>query len=181
MYPLIADRVRIEPLSESDAPEFVVYRQIPDIARWQSWTTAYSTTDALALIRTQPRGVVPPPGEWLQLAVHSTDAGVLYGDIALHPLEGEPATYEVGITFAPGFQGRGLATEALERVLEFLFHDQHAHRVVAFCDTRNAAVATLLRRLNFRQESHQIDADFLKDEWTTVDGYALLASDWNTV
>ena len=69
----------------------------------------------------------------------------------MHLLDDQPATYEVGITFAQGFQGRGLATEALARVLEFLFHDQNAHRVVAFCDTRNAAVARLLRRLTFRQ------------------------------
>ncbi len=109
------------------------------------------------------------------------ESSLLYGDVAVHPLDDQPATYEVGITFAPAFQGRGLATEALARVLEFLFHDQNAHRVVAFCDTRNAAVARLLRRLTFRQESHQIEADFLKDEWTTVDGYAVLARDWNTV
>jgi RimJ/RimL family protein N-acetyltransferase len=177
MYPLLADRLLIEPLAERDAHAFAAYRQEVDVARFQGWTTDFSVADALTLINDQPAGSVPPPGEWLQLAARSRDNGVLYGDVAIHTVAEQPDTYEVGITFAPTHQGLGLAAEALQTVVDALFHQVHAHRVVAFCDTRNTSVASLLRRVRFRQESHQVDADFLKGEWTTVDGYALLATD----
>ena len=53
-----------------------------------------------------------------------------------------------------------------------------AYRVVAFCDARNAPVARLLRRVGMRQESSQVEADYFKGEWTTLDGYAVLAREY---
>ena len=174
-YPLIADRVSIEPLAASDVNAFTGYRQDPEVARWQSWSTDYSRQDALALVETQSDAPLPQPGEWLQLAVRPIGKSGLLGDVAVHLLADQPSTFEIGVTFDRRHQGHGLAGEAVARVLNFLFVDQQAHRVVAFCDARNTAVANLLRRLGFRHESHQVEADFFKGEWTTLDGYALLA------
>src|SRR3954447_14615471 len=113
MYPLLADRLHMEPLAERDAHAFAAYRQEAEVARFQSWTTDFSVADALALINDQPAGSVPPPGEWLHLADRSPDNGLLYCDVFIHTIAEQPDTYEVGITFAPAHQGRGLAAEAL--------------------------------------------------------------------
>lgn len=171
-------RLLLEPLAETDVPDFVAYRQDPDVARWQSWDVDYSQADGAALVASQPTGDLPGPGDWLQLAVRDRSSDQLYGDVAVHLLAGVPDTYEIGMTLAVRFQHRGIAGEAVARVLEHLFTDAGAHRVVAQCDTRNTSVARLLRALGLRQESHQVDADRCKDEWTTVDGYALLADEY---
>lgn len=60
-------------------------------------------------------------------------------------------------------------------MLQYLFSTADAHRLIAFCDARNAPVASLLNRVGMRQESRQIEADWFKGEWTTLDGYAILA------
>jgi RimJ/RimL family protein N-acetyltransferase len=177
-YPLRTARMVVDPLVEADVPEFVGYRQDPDVARWQSWTPDYSRADALELISGQPTSDLPHAGGWVQLALRSSDAGNLLGDVAIHRLDSQPDTFEIGITLAAASQGRGLASEALDRVLEFLFIANAAHRVVAQCDARNEPVARVLRRTGFRQESRQVDADFFKGEWTTLDGYALLAREY---
>ncbi|HYI34183.1 MAG TPA: GNAT family protein [Glaciibacter sp.] len=169
----------IDPLVEADIREFLPYRQDPDVARWQSWTPEYSRADALRLVSGQPSSELPGVGGWIQLALRSTDRMELLGDVGIHRLDDQPDTFEIGITLAAGAQGQGLATEALEAVLEFLFKDGAAHRVVAQCDARNEPVARLLRRVGFRQESRQVDADYFKGEWTTLDGYALLAGEYN--
>ncbi|PYY33292.1 N-acetyltransferase [Curtobacterium sp. MCJR17_055] len=172
---LTTARLSIEPLAERDIDAFTEYRRDPDVARFQSWDTDYSRADAERLVTDQPDGRLPSSGSWLQLAVRETGSDVLLGDLALHRLEDQPDTFEVGVTLARSSRGRGIATEALAALLDHLFDDEHAHRVVAFCDLRNDAVARLLTHSGFRQESRQVDADWFKGAWTTLDGYALLA------
>jgi RimJ/RimL family protein N-acetyltransferase len=36
----------------------------------------------------------------------------------------------------------------------------------------------LLERVGLRQESRQVQADWFKGEWTTLDGFGVLASEW---
>lgn len=179
-YPLTTERLVIEPLAEADAQAFARYRQDPKVARLQSWTPDFSHDDALALIRSQPNSDLPGPGGWIQLAVRSAADGALLGDVAVHRIPDQPDTYEIGVTFARSSQGAGLATDALARVLGYLFTEASAHRVIASCDARNEQVARLLRRLGFRHESRQVDADYFKGEWTTLDGYAILAREATT-
>ncbi len=168
----------IEPLAASHVSAFVGYRQDPQVARWQSWTPSYSESDARQLIESQPATELPEEGEWMQLAVRDARNGTLLGDVAVHSLAEQPNTFEIGATLAPGSQGRGVASEAVARVLDYLFTEATAHRVVAFCDARNEPVARLLRRVGMRPESSQIEADYFKGEWTTLDGYAVLAREW---
>lgn len=177
-YPLRTPRLRIDPLRHEDAAAFAAYRRHPEVARYQSWSPAFSDEDGEALIAGQPEEDLPRPRRWLQLALRDAEAGTLYGDVAIHTMPDQPDTYELGVTLAAGAQGRGIASEGVRRVLAFLFTEKRAHRVVAFCDSRNEPVTRLLRAVGMRQESHQVDADFFKDEWTTLDGYAILAREY---
>jgi len=183
---LRGSRVLIEPLVEADVAAFAAYRRSPDVARWQGWDVDYDAADARRLVADQPAGDLPGPGRWLQLAVRSPDRAVLHGDVGVHRLPEQPDTFELGVTLAPEAQGRGLGTEAVRCVLAYLFagvgsgagSGAGAHRVVAFCDARNAPVAALLRRAGMRHESRQVEADWFKGEWTTLDGYAVLAREF---
>lgn len=172
---LTTARLTIEPLAERDVDAFTRYRRDPDVARYQSWGVDYSRADAERLVAGQRGGQLPAPGAWLQLAVRETASGGLLGDLALHRLDEQPDTFEVGVTLARSSQGRGVASEALSALLDLVFDHAHAHRVVASCDARNDSVARLLTRVGFRRESRQVDADWSKGEWTTLDGFAVLA------
>jgi len=176
---LMTERLQMSALDLSDIDAFVVYRQDPLIARYQSWDLSYDVTRARQLVASQTSGNLPIPGGWLQLAVRDRATRELQGDVAIHTSPDQPDTYDLGVTFARTNHRRGLATEALIRVLHFLFDDVGAHRVTATCDARNAPVARLLRRVGMRQESSQIEADWFKGEWTTQDGYAVLAHESN--
>jgi len=175
---LTTERLRIEPLAEADIDAFTAYRRDPAIARYQSWDPSYSTADAARLVAGQPTTGLPAAGDWLQLALHDAADGRLVGDVAVHRLAGQPATFEIGVTLAPAEHGRGLGGEAVTAVIDALFATHGAHRVVAECDARNDAVHALLARAGMRQESRQVDADWFKGEWTTVDGFAVLRSEW---
>jgi RimJ/RimL family protein N-acetyltransferase len=174
-FPLRTGRLRIEPLTVADLSEFLAYRQDPEVARWQGWEPSFSAQDAAELIEGQPASDLPEAGGWVQLAVRNAQVGGLHGDVAIHVHADQPDTFEVGVTLAPTAQGQGIGTEAVERVLSYLFDEKGAHRVVAFCDARNEPVARLLRRVGMRHESRQVEGDFFKGEWTTLDGYGVLS------
>ena len=169
---LETERLVIEPLGLADADGFVAYRRRREIARFQSWTEDYSREDAIRLIESQP-AVFPGPGEWLQLAMRDGDR--LVGDLAVHTLEGQPDSYELGVTL--DVQGHGYATEGLLALVAHLFEKHDAHRVTALSDARNERVAALLGRVGFRHEGRAVEADWFKGEWTTLDSWAILRSD----
>jgi RimJ/RimL family protein N-acetyltransferase len=175
---IVTERLRLRPLAARDLPAFVAYRSAPEVARYQSWDPSYSTADAERLLAAQRAVVFGQPGIWTQLAAVDRAGGALCGDCAVHVVADQPATVEVGDTFAPEHQGRGLAHEALAAVIARLFETHGMHRVYAEADDRNGAVHRLLERLGLRCEARLVEADWFKGEWTTLRVYALLRREW---
>jgi RimJ/RimL family protein N-acetyltransferase len=177
---LLTDRLALRPMRPGDVPAFAAYRRDPDVARWQSWGTDYSDADGERLVAAQAGAGLAEPGRWVQVAVLDRSTGELCGDCAVHLDEGPPRTAEVGVTFAPESQGRGLATEALRAFVTHLFSELDAHRVIAQADDRNEPVHRLLERLGFRCEARHVDAEWFKGDWCTMRTYAVLRREWSS-
>ena len=154
------------------------YRSAAEVARYQSWAAAYSMADAERFLASQEGVGLGTPGAWLQLAAVDRSSGALCGDCAVHVVDDQPATAEVGVTFAPEHQGSGLAGEALSAVVTTLFREHALHRVYARADDRNVAVRRLLGRLGFRCEARLVEADWFKGEWATLRVFAVLEREW---
>jgi RimJ/RimL family protein N-acetyltransferase len=172
------ERLSLRPFQAEDLAAFAAYRREPEVARYQSWDTAYSLADAERFLAEQQGLVFGQPGEWVQLAAVERITGELIGDCAVRVLAGQPATAELGVTLAPEHQGRGLANEALAAVIGRLFGEHGMHRIYAETDDRNAGVHRLLERLGFRCEARLVEADWFKGEWTTLRVFALLSREW---
>jgi aminoglycoside 6'-N-acetyltransferase len=90
----------------------------------------------------------------------------------------EPRQAEIGFTLACEHQGRGLAAEAVRRVLDFAFGELGLHRVAAITDARNAAAASLLERIGMRREGHFLQSVWYKGAWGDEFRFAILRSEW---
>ncbi len=167
--------LHIAPLAAADIQPFVAYRRLPDVARYQSWSPDYSLADGQRLVDAQAGRDFPEKDEWMQFGIHTN--GRLAGDLAIHPLADQPDSYEFGVTLDPAHHGAGIATRALTAAIDHLFDARRAHRVLAECDERNDAVKRLLARLGLRHEGTARAADWYKGEWTSVETWALLASE----
>lgn len=176
---ILTERLTLRPFAAEDLAAFVAYRSDPDVARYQSWDSGYSMADAERFLAAQAGVTLGAPPAWVQLAVVDRASGDLCGDCAVRVLGDQPGTAELGVTFSPRWQGRGLATEALRAVLATLFDDRGLHRVFAEVDDRNTAVQRLFERLGFRCEARLVEADWFKGEWTTVRTYAMLGREWS--
>jgi RimJ/RimL family protein N-acetyltransferase len=147
-YPLLTERLSIQPLSIDDLDSFVAYRQDPEIARYQSWDTSYSKTQAKELIDSQSGILLPGKDQWLQLAIHNRISGELVGDLAIHAIEADNSIFEIGFTLARKHQGKGFAKEASRKLLTHLTL-QGASKFFANTDSRNTPSIKLLTALGF--------------------------------
>jgi RimJ/RimL family protein N-acetyltransferase len=174
---LVLDDLVIAPLAIDDISAFVAYRSDPDVARYQGWSPDYSGADARELVESQTGSEFPAVGEWMQFAIRST-SGDLLGDVAVHVLDDQPDTYELGVTVSPAAQGRGIARAALGATIDHLVGERGAHRVILTLDERNAAMRQVCVALGLRHEGTARDADWFKGEWTSLETWAVLGSEW---
>ena len=179
-FPLLTPRVSIEPLTMRDVGKFVRYRQDPEIARFQSWDTNYSTQRGVDLVQSQVDVVLPSPGNWLQLAIHDRETGELLGDLALHTIDATEFSFEIGFTLATKNQGNGIAREATRRLLDFLFDEAGAISVCAHCDSRNSPSIALLSALGFQHRPSKSWTENFKGESIVVNYFGVTARDFHS-
>lgn len=175
---LATERLVLRRFRPADLPAFVAYRSDPEVARYQSWSAPYPLATAEEALAGMVGSHPDTPGAWFQFAVALHGSGELIGDCGAHVLADDPRQVEIGFTFARANQGRGYATEAVRRLLDYLLLERGKHRVTAGCDDRNVRSAALLRRVGMRREGLTIESVWSKGEWTNDELYAVLAREW---
>ena len=121
------------------------------------------------------------PGIWFQVGIAFRETGALIGDCGIRVADvsrASPGQAEIGITLAPAFQGRGLASEALQALLGYLFTGLGMHRVFGSVDPRNLASMRLLKSAGMRQEAHCVESYWSKGGWTDDAIFGILDREW---
>ena len=170
-------RLILRRFSDLDLAPFVAYRNDPCVYRYQSWD-GYSEHDALDFISEQKSLEPCLPGRWFQLAIELKKNGALIGDCAFKIEAQDPRQAEIGFTLASEHQGLGYASEAVSRLLDYLFSDAGLHRVTAITDCENQSSVALLERLGMRCEGHFIQNAWFKGKWGDEYLYAILEAEW---
>jgi RimJ/RimL family protein N-acetyltransferase len=170
-------RLILRHFTDADLVPFMAYRNDPDVARYQGWE-GISEAEAHAFIEEQKLVQPGMPGQWFQIAIALKETGMLAGDCALKINEHEERQAEIGYTLARAYQGKGIAAEAVSRVLDYAFRTLELHRVIAITDCENAASIALLERLGLRREGHFIQNVWFKGKWADEYLYAILQYEW---
>ena len=170
-------RLRLRHFMDADLAPFMAYRNDPEVARYQSWE-GISEPEARASIQEQKKVQPGTPGEWFQIAIELKETGMLVGDCALKIEEHDERQAEIGYSLSRAYQRRGIASEAVSRVLEYAFETLELHRVIAIADCENVASFTLLERLGLRREGHFRQNVWFKGKWGDEYLYAMLQEEW---
>ena len=115
-------------------------------------------------------------------AVCLKESGKLIGNIYLSKQDYD--TWELGYVFNKCYQGYGYATEAAKALLDDVFKNKKARRVIAKCNPLNKPSWKLLERLKFRREGHLVKNIYFKKDklnnpiWSDTFEYAILSDEW---
>jgi RimJ/RimL family protein N-acetyltransferase len=175
---LETNRLILRSFQESDLGAFVRYRSDPAVAKYQGWDAPYGIDAAATFIQEMKERHPGTKGEWYQIAVELKASGEMIGDCAFHALPQDEQQAEIGFTLSRRYQGQGYATEAVTRLLDYLFGELGLDRVLATCDAENLGSAKLLERIGMRREGHFHESIWLKGAWGSEYTYALLKKGW---
>ncbi len=75
---------------------------------------------------------------------------------------------------------QGYATEAVKRILSYVFTELKLHRIEAGCATGNSASIKVLEKTGFRREGMKRKILPIRGEWVDNYGYSILEEDFNT-
>lgn len=171
-------RLLIRPFRDCDLEPFLKYRNDPRVAEYQGWGVPFQRQKAIEFISEMKKATPGMPGEWYQFAIEHRDTHQLLGDMAFHVMQSNTQQACIGYTLAHDQQGHGYATEAVQRLLDYLFRELNLHRVVAECDVLNTASYQLLERMGFRREAHFVESLWFKGRWSSEYHYAILKREW---
>lgn len=100
------------------------------------------------------------------------------GIVNLHGVKEEEQSAETSYILAPDFWGKGVMTEALQRVLEFAFMEVGFNRVEADVFYGNEASERVLLKRGMKQEGVARDKYFKDEKFVDAVSYAMLRRDW---
>ncbi|MFL2077153.1 GNAT family N-acetyltransferase [Marinilactibacillus psychrotolerans] len=170
---LTTQRLSIRPFEESDFKDLYSIYQNKEICRYllhEPW----EDHDALEHFQKKLENNQLTEKNSLSLAV--LYEGKVVGDINTFYTDMKD-TVEIGYTFHPESTGKGLATEAVRELIEWLFYEKDIHRIQANIDARNTSSAKLCERVGLRKEAHFLQDFWNKDEWTDSLVYGMLRKD----
>ncbi len=100
------------------------------------------------------------------------------GEIWIEPKKWEVPSFELGYFLDQGYQGRGLATEAARRSIDFIFDDLNAHKVIVITRDNNERSWKLAERLGLLREGHHRECGISDGERWGMYYYGLLRGEF---
>ncbi len=95
--------------------------------------------------------------EWFYWCVTFKDNPTTIGTICLWNFTSESESAELGYDLHPTFQGQGIMSEAIEKVIDFGFNSLNKIRIEAFTHIDNRSSIKLLNRHNFKLNNNRRD------------------------
>jgi len=172
-------RLILRTFRDNDLEAFLAYRNDPLISRYQGWELPYTQRMAQDFIEEMKKSKPGYSWHWYQFALELKSDGAMIGDCGFHLLEADRRQAEIGFTVARRYQGLGYGSEAVVRLLGYLFEEMELHRVQASCDPENLSSVGLLDRVGLRREGHFLENYWSRDHWSDEYWYAILRREWD--
>ncbi len=112
--------------------------------------------------------------EGINWAITLKENPKLIGIIGFYRTKPEHYRSEIGYMLLPEFNGQGIITEAITRMIEYGFNDMKLHSIEAIIDPDNIASAKVLEKNNFIKEAHLKENEFYDGRFLDTVIYSLL-------
>ena len=122
MFPLVTNDLCIRPFQEGDVPAFVaaVLESVSTVGVWFSWcNSGFSIQDATSWISSRTANL--QSGDAFDVGAFSEDGSEFLGGIAINHINKSHNMGNVGYWVPQSRQGQGIATRAVQSIIQFGF------------------------------------------------------------
>ena len=171
MPTLKTERISLRPMHVIDAEDMFDYAKRSDVTKYLLWSPHPSvsyTKDYLKYIHSRYS-----LGDFYDWAIIDRESRRMIGTCGFTKIDTANNSAEIGYVLNPDFWGKGFATDAAMRVLEFGFCDLLLQRIEARFMQGNDASLAVMKKLGMTFEGYHRDAVYAKGEYKTV-GYCAI-------
>ncbi len=176
--PIETERLRLRRFEPTDLDAIMGYYFQDDVKRYLDWKMRDGIDVRAALATMCSQVSLQRPGDVYTLAIQPRSGGPVIGHVSLRWADATAGQGEIRFVINSGYRGRGLATEAVEAMLDLAFRQFQIHRIFARCDARNSRSARLLQRVGMRLEAHYREHALFQGEWDEELHFAMLDREW---
>jgi ribosomal-protein-alanine N-acetyltransferase len=155
MLYLESPRLLIRNLKDEDLDDFISYRSIPEVAKYQGYEVL-NKKSGFEFILSQKAAQLDLPGKWIQLAIVEKASEKLVGDCALRLMEEDVNAAQVGCTISPLYQRKGFASETLKILINYLLSEASIKKIITVIEAENMASVNLMSSLHFEKTGEEI-------------------------
>lgn len=181
-YTLKTERLRLEVLKKEDAGSLWPYVSDPAVSALMSWEAHKTIQETHAFLDAVDASF--EAGRAVSWGLHYEGKIIgVFSVISIHRKH-RLLTYdkaELAYWLGPEYQGKGLMTEAGERVLEFAFTQMKLHKIYVGFHNGNKGSKGLIERLRFRYSHLEREAFSKNGEWVDVPYYEMLEKEYFTL
>jgi ribosomal-protein-alanine N-acetyltransferase len=174
-FKLKTERLFLRPPSIDDEEELYHLMSDSNLTRFLTWEPHTSIETTKSLI--QNLIVAQQNDKGYHWCVCLTDE--IIGLVSLIDVKRKIRTWtlnraELSYWIGTHFQGKGYATEACKKVIEFGFSKLDFHKIIVAHAAENIESKSICKKLNFSQYAHEHDAFFKNDKWNDLIWYELI-------
>jgi len=171
-------RLRMRPFTKADAQDVFAYASSAEVARYMTWEAHQTLEDTFWFIDWAQEQVDRDQlGQW---AIEYKETGKVIGSIGFSQFDAAHSCGTVGYALGVDYWNQGLTTEALCRLLQFVFLDMELNRVEAVHFIENTASGRVMEKVGMQYEGTFREKILSKDRYWDVKQYAILRRDWLT-
>lgn len=163
---LESPRLILRGMRVSDASDMYEYARRPSVTEYLTWEPHASeeeTARYLTYVGQRYR-----TGDFYDWAVVDKESGRMIGTCGFTSFNCSADSAEIGYVLNPTHQGKGLATEAVLRVLDFGFTELNLHRIEAHFIQGNDASRRLMERVGMQFEGFARESMKIKGRYRTI-------------
>lgn len=171
------DRLLLRSIRPDDATALFKYRSDAVINKYQGWIPK-TIDDVYDFIEDRISPTIDLINTWYQFGIILRENFEFIGDIGIHFLDEQKKQVEIGCTLDINYQGKGFATEALIRIINYVFFNLGKQIVTAYIDPENIKSIALVERIGFRKDPYFKESNPIIREWPGDIVYSINKEEW---
>ena len=173
---LSTDRLIMRKILRHDAADMYEYSRLDEVTEfllWEPHPDKFHTARYLSYLQSRYRS-----GDFYDWAVVFKENDKMIGTCGFTRFNHEANSGEVGYVLNPDYWGKGIAPEAVKRVMRFGFYEIGLHRIEAKYMVGNERSCRVMQKLGMTPEGIARDSMFVKGKYVSVGTCAILRDEF---